>query len=68
MKTVTFQGIDYEVPDWVRWIAQDGDGHIFAYDVEPLVYEGCHGVGFDAVHDALWIGGPSAPMVLMEVP
>jgi hypothetical protein len=27
---------DVEVPDWVRWVAQDGSGVWWGYSVEPL--------------------------------
>ena len=25
-----------EIPDWVRWLAQDADGRWWGYEVEPL--------------------------------
>ena len=27
---------DFEIPDWVRWVAQDGSGVWWGYSVEPL--------------------------------
>jgi len=27
------------IPDWVRWAAQDADGHWWGYEVEPLEYD-----------------------------
>ena len=27
---------DFEMPDWVRWVAQDGSGVWWGYSVEPL--------------------------------
>ena len=26
------------IPYWAKWIAQDADGHWWAYEVEPLQY------------------------------
>ncbi len=27
---------EVEIPDWVNWIAQDGDGEWYGYDEEPF--------------------------------
>ena len=27
---------DFEIPDWVNWVAQDGSGVWWGYSVEPL--------------------------------
>lgn len=26
---------DLTIPSWVRWIAQDGDGHWWGYEIQP---------------------------------
>ena len=38
MKTIEFQGEDYDVPDWVRYVAMDADGSIHAYEFEPEIH------------------------------
>ena len=30
------QKIDFVIPDWVNWLAQDEDGSWWGYSVEPL--------------------------------
>ena len=34
-KTVRFQGITWEVPDWAHWITQDCYGSIMIWESEP---------------------------------
>lgn len=29
----------FELPDWVQWIAQDADGAWWGYEVEPLQHD-----------------------------
>lgn len=35
MKTITYRGEQYEVEDWVNFVAMDADGAIYAYEQEP---------------------------------
>lgn len=35
MKKVTIEGKEYEVPDWVNWVAMDSDGVWYGYDQKP---------------------------------
>ncbi len=35
MKQVTFKGVEYSVPEWAKWIAQDASGEICAYEHVP---------------------------------
>ena len=35
MKKITFEGKEYEVPDWVKWVARDKDGCINGYKSKP---------------------------------
>ncbi len=34
---ITIKGIEFEVPDWTKWVAQDEDGQWYAYDMEPIL-------------------------------
>lgn len=36
MKAITFEGKQYEVEDWVKWVARDADGNIHGYSHEPM--------------------------------
>jgi len=42
MKTITFEGKEYKVPVWVKWVAKDADGCVYAYALQPIPnhYEG----------------------------
>ncbi len=35
MKTITFEGKQYEVEDWVKWVAMDESGYVFCYEKKP---------------------------------
>lgn len=35
MKTIEFEGKQYEVEDWVKFVARDEDGSINGYEAEP---------------------------------
>lgn len=35
MKTITFEGKQYEVEDWVKWACRDLDGSIWGYENRP---------------------------------
>lgn len=35
MKTITYRGEQYEVEDWVNFVAMDADGAIYAHESEP---------------------------------
>ncbi len=39
MKTITFEGKQYEVEDWVNYIARDHDGEIYGYEAEPIILD-----------------------------
>lgn len=64
MKTVQFQGINYEVPDWARYIAQDGHATITVHEAEPL-RAGSSWLGVRGRWDV--IGGCGAPMVVEAI-
>lgn len=34
-KTVEYFGMQIVVPEWVKWLAVDGDGKLFGYECEP---------------------------------
>ena len=36
MKTITFEGKEYEVEDWVNYVATDSNGRIYGYQYEPI--------------------------------
>ena len=38
MKTITFEGNEYEVEDWVKYVARDEDGDICAFENKPFMY------------------------------
>lgn len=63
MKIIEFQGISYEVPDWAKWIAQDGLGAIRVYSSQPSQ---C-GNGWVSVGAVRVVGGARAPMVLEAI-
>lgn len=35
MKTITYRGEQYEVEDWVNFVAMDIDGDIYGYETKP---------------------------------
>ncbi|UIB81320.1 hypothetical protein [Flyfo podovirus Tbat2_2] len=35
MKIITYRGEQYEVEDWVNFVAMDADGDIYAYENKP---------------------------------
>lgn len=35
MKTITYRGEQYEVEDWVNFVAMDFNGDIFAFENKP---------------------------------
>lgn len=35
MKTVTYFDMKLDIPDWAKFIAQDGDGNIYCYEYRP---------------------------------
>lgn len=59
MKEVTFQGIQYSVPDWANWIAQDAYGVIRVYSTQPWI----DGNRWRSAGNEMVVGGASAPMV-----
>lgn len=42
-KTITYRGRTYTVPDWAKYIAQDGDGTVYVYSHAPV----CYACGWD---------------------
>lgn len=38
MKTITYRGEQYEVEDWVNFVAMDGNLALFGYKNEPTCY------------------------------
>lgn len=64
MKTVEFQGAEFEVPDWARWIAQDSDGSICVYENKPYEDDTMYKPN-DGKMDYVVMTG--APMVLKEI-
>lgn len=36
MKTITFEGKQYEVEDWVKWVAMDKYGSIWVFSDKPV--------------------------------
>ncbi len=64
MKTVEFQGMMLEVPDWARWIAQEACGAIYAFETKPKkICEGWDYIGGRAVI----IIRTNAPCILREI-
>ena len=60
MKTVMFQGNQYEVPSWAKWIAQDGCiGHVFVFDTKPKL---------DPDEDYWWVFGEYEVQRVFPVP
>lgn len=35
MKTITFEGKEYEVPVWVKWVAKDAYGCVYGFESKP---------------------------------
>ncbi len=35
MKQIEFMGQMFDVPEWAKWIAQDGDGSVYVYSLDP---------------------------------
>ena len=38
MKTIKYHGKQYEVEDWVNFVAMDADGDIYGYEHEPHIH------------------------------
>ena len=36
MKTIKFEGVEYEVEDWVNFVARDFDGDVYGYESRPV--------------------------------
>ena len=59
-KQVTFKGIQYDVPDWAHYIAQDAHATITVHEAPPMrIARQWHGI------KGRWdvVGGCGAPMV-----
>lgn len=37
MKTVKFEGQEYEVPEWCHWMARDEGGQVYAFEIQPYL-------------------------------
>ncbi len=37
MKTVTFEGQQYELKNWANYIARDKDGSVFQFELDPTI-------------------------------
>lgn len=37
MKTITYRGEQYEVEDWVNWVAMESNGTYYGYENEPYL-------------------------------
>lgn len=40
MKQIQFQGQTYNVPEWARYIARDGDNSVWVFSNEPSLKSG----------------------------
>lgn len=40
MKAITFEGKQYKVEDWVKWVARDSDGDVVVFDQKPVIFYG----------------------------
>lgn len=64
MKTIEFQGAEFEVPDWARWIAQDNDFSTYAYERKPTECDGFYASTGGKVE---LVFTTDAPCVLKEI-
>ena len=64
MKKVEFQGAEFEVPDWARWIAQDQDGSIYVYENIPMQGNGFYCSSGGKFENVLLT---NAPMLIEEI-
>lgn len=42
MKTVTYFDKEFQVPDWVEYLAMDDDGEVWGYDMKPRRASDCY--------------------------
>lgn len=35
MATMKFDGVEYEIPEWARWLAQDANGAWYVFENKP---------------------------------
>lgn len=54
MKTITYRGKQYEVEDWVNFVAMDSDGMIYGYETKPE--NGLSDEWFNTGGKVCWIG------------
>ena len=40
MKTITYRGLEIEVPDWAKFVATDSDGSLWVFERSPFVTAG----------------------------
>lgn len=40
-KQITFEGREYTVPVWVKWVAVNSDGHLCGYETKPTLHVTC---------------------------
>lgn len=38
MKTIKYLGVEYEVPNWVKFVVADEDGALYGYEHRPAGY------------------------------
>jgi hypothetical protein len=50
MKPALYKGITYNVPEWAKWLAEDFDGGLYAYELKPSSSEG----GWNAFNGGRW--------------
>lgn len=43
MKTITYLDVEYEVPDWVKFVIADANGTLYGYEYRPVGYGGIPG-------------------------
>lgn len=54
MKTAIFKGNPYHVPNWAKYLAEDGDGLIYAFEMKPL--RDAHGQWYSEVGECAFVG------------
>ena len=59
MKTIKFEGQEYEVEDWVNYVARDEECLIFGYELEPIKGgRSWHPIGFEGRMTKLYLAVP----------
>lgn len=63
MKKVEFQGAEFEVPDWAKYIGQDADGSVWAHESKPTDTDGFWHAGGKCIP----LISVNAPVLLKEI-